>query len=460
MKRSCRPIALAAALLATGGIRAAGAAGIEHPDVGTVAIGRGGAYAADPYDGLALQYNPAGFAAQGGLRLTVDAKLSRQALEFAPASGEPAVENGAAPFFAPGGVISYGMGRVGPLSGLTFALGGVGPSAIGKLSFPTTGAQRYALNSSDYFIAYYSGAVAASYSTWLSAGLTFQLAKGTAKFSQAVWSGNAPGTDPALDAVASVDVASGFIPTGVAGVTVRPLRRLAVGLSYRPRFRFEADGSLTTQLPPAAQALGAHQEGTATGFVVPFPDLIRLGVQYLVGERLHVEGDVVHERWSVLRTIDIQPQGITVVSDNFGVTKTLPDIILQKNFEDSWSFRAGADFVLLPRRLLIRGGYLHETSAIPSSTVSVDFGNWQRNAVSVGASIQVAGVILDLAYAHHFLDTQTVSNSQVVQVVTPCLDPGCTDTPPTVVGNGVYSGALDVFSLSVRVALDELRARP
>jgi hypothetical protein len=47
-----------------------------------------------------------------------------------------------------------------------------------------------------------------------------------------------------------------------------------------------------------------------------------------------------------------------------------------------------------------------------------------------------------------------------VQVVSPCLTPGCTDPAPTVIGNGTYDASLDVFSLAIRVALDARRASP
>src|SRR5437016_2854128 len=83
------------------------AAGVEHPDLGTIALGRGGAYAADPMDGLALQYNPAGFANQRGLRVTVDANLSWQRLSFTPAGGGPSAANDAPPFVEPGGAVSF-----------------------------------------------------------------------------------------------------------------------------------------------------------------------------------------------------------------------------------------------------------------------------------------------------------------------------------------------------------------
>jgi long-subunit fatty acid transport protein len=376
-------------------------------------------------------------------------------LTFTPASGQPAVSNDGAPFVAPAFVASYGLGRVGPLAGLTFALGATGPSAIGKLSYPAAGAQRYALISSDTTIAYLSFGAAATLARWLDVGLTFQLVKGTATFTQAVWSGEAPGTDPGLDTTAHVDVTSPFIPTGVLGVTARPSPRVAIGLSYRPRFTFEGAGMLMTDLEasPTARAIGARQQGTSASFVLPMPDIVRAGVLVRPRARWLVEADVVLERWSTLRALEIRPHDITITS-NVGPPTALSRIAFQKDFEDALSVRVGGEYELAPDRLVVRAGYLHETSAVPLASTSVAFPNWQRDVVSVGASVSIPGtpVAIDVAYAHHFLPTRAVSQSAIVQVVTPCLTSGCSDPPPTVVGNGSYAASLDVFSLAVRVA--------
>ncbi len=452
------------------------AAGIEHPDIGTIAIGRGGAYAAAPSDGLAMQYNPAGFASQHGWRLTLDANLSWQALSFAPADGGATVSNSAGAFLVGAPIVSYGFGRVGPLSALTVAAGFTTPSAIGKETYPGTrppmpplpvgqAGQRYALINSDYFIIYYSAAIAASYKDWLSAGVTLQLVHGSAKFSQAVWSGSGPGTDPFQDSVANVDVSSDWIPTAVFGVSVRPVPKLVpklvLGLSYRPRFDFLAHGTLTTNLDSSAAAVGTTVVGNSTDFFLRFPDVIRFGAQYVINSRLLVEADVVAELWSELHTIEIRPRDIHIVTSGFNTDRTLNTIVFQKDYQDSVSVRVGADYDLLPKRLTVRAGYLHETSAIPLKSVSVDFGNWQRDVVSVGATVHfLGGLTLSAAYAHHFISDQTVTNSQVVQVVTPCVTMGCTDPAPSVVGNGVYKASLDVASLSLGVTLDDFRPRP
>lgn len=448
-------------LLAAGGARMALAAGVEHPDLGTVGLGRAGAFAANPYDGFALEYNPAGFADQRGFHFTLAASWSWQGLTFAPAGGAASVSNDAPPFLEPGGAVSYGFGPVGPLRGLTVAFGAVGPSAIGKESYDPAGPQRYALISTDFFIVYYSAAVAAKLTSWLSAGVTLQLVHGTARFSQAVYSGPVPGTAPAYDTIANVDVSNGAAPTGVFGVTVRPSARVVVGASYRPHFTFDANGSLTTVLPPAAMMNGVQKpDGTAAEFLLTLADVLRLGTEVTVTPRLVVEGDVVVERWNPLKTIEIHPQGITVTNTGIipPLTKPLPNIVFPKDFETSVSVRVGGEYALIPARLTVRGGYLHETSAIPLSSTNVDFGNWDRDMVAVGASftfpLQGVPLTVDVAYAHHFLSTRTVTSSTATQVVTPCLLPGCTDTQPTVVGNGTYSGALDVLALSLRLALD------
>jgi long-subunit fatty acid transport protein len=208
-------------------------------------------------------------------------------------------------------------------------------------------------------------------------------------------------------------------------------------------------------LPKTAQAVGAFQTGDAARFLLPMPDVVRAGVLVRPTPRWLVEADVVVERWSTLGALQLLPNGITIESPNLGTApKPLPPIVLPHNYEDAWSVRLGAEREVVPGRFTARAGVLRETSAVPLASTSIDFPNWERTAVSVGASVAIPGtpVTVDLAYAHHFLPARTVSNSVVAQVVTPCLTPGCTDPAPTVVGNGRYEASLDVVSISTRLA--------
>lgn len=454
----------AAVIAATAWATVASAAGIEYPDNGTIAIGRGGANAANPSDGLAFQYNPAGLAQQRGWNILLDVRESWQQLRFASTSlAGPAVENNAPPFLGPSAAISYGLGKVGPFSELTFALGATGPSSIGKSRFPSDGVQRYAIDSTNYFIAFYSAAVSAGIGDWLRFGVTGQLAHGDASFTQAVYSGLESGHDPKADSEATFSGVSGWIPTGVFGLTLLPRKDIAVGLSWRPAIRFAAPGHLDTKVA-AAFAAGSGQVGNDAELHLAFADVVRAGIAWDVDPRLQVEVDAVYERWSVMKEIRISTPNIRVYTpfspfvDGKPQTQQLPDIVFPHNFQDTWSGRFGAEYKALPDRLTVRGGYLFETSAVPSQYVSVDFGNWGRHVGSVGTSVRVfTGAWLDLAYAHHFVATQVITDSKIEQKQTPYPPiPGGTPPKPEIVGNGTYTASMDIVSISLRLALGSL----
>lgn len=433
------------------------AAGAEYPDNGTLSIGRGGAWAANPTDGLALTYNPAGLAQQHGLKLTLDARLSQQNVKFTSTSikGDP-VENSAPLFLGPTVALSYGMGALGPLSEATIAAGVNGPSAIGIVKYPNAGVQRYNVNSTDYFIGFYSLAVAAGYGDWLRFGITGQLAHGEATFDQAVYSSaTSSGSDPNDDTIATFSGKNGVQPNAIIGVTVLPTPQIAIGLSWRPSLKFAADGTLKTVAPKWAQE-SSKQVGDEAQLQLTFADVVRLGLQYKPNTNWDVEFDAVYERWSVLKEVRVHIINMTVVAahDPDKPIK-VPDIVFPHDYVDTISLRMGADYTLMPERLTVRGGYLYESSAAPTKYVSLDFPNWQRHVVSVGASIKLYGAWLDLAFAHHFVQTQVVTDSAVVQQQTPPVLP-LPQPKPIVVGNGTYEASMNIGSVALRVPFGSL----
>ncbi len=434
-------------------------AGLEHPDNGAIAVGRAGAYAANPEGAVALQYNPAGFASfPQGWTVALEAKLVDQNIRYTD-TNNASVENQAPLFLAPGGVVAYNFGEVGPFSSVTWALGALGPSAVGKVSYDPEGPQRYALIDSNYFIAFASSAVAFSISDWFQAGLTFQLAAGSAKFSKKAYAGSKAGYDPRFDALATVDV-SGAAPTAVLGVTVKPVKGLAIGASFRPSFTWKGEGTLTTELPASSSWIDAQREGDAALLSFNFPTVARFGVAYDILDSLTAEADFVYEGWSSMQSVDVVPQGITVTSALMdGVKKPLDNIKIDRRYTDAWSARIGLDYRVIPERLVLRTGYVYETSAIPDITIGVDNANWGRQGLGVGASVKLFGAWLDVAYGHHFIPTQEVTESVITQTVTPCLlGQDCKNTEASSIGNGTYEGSFDIFAVAIRVPFSGLES--
>ena len=433
-------------------------AGLEFPDNGAMAMGRGGAVAASPDGAMALQYNPAGLAKRKGFHLDVEYKLSNMNVTYTPNTSEAAVSNNGGIFPAPAGMLAYGFGQVGPFSNLTIGAGGYGPSSIGVVDYPVEGAQRYALIDSDYFIAMATASVAVAWEDWLDVGFNMQMATGRAKFRKAVYSGvveyvTAYGAD--YDSVSTVDV-SGSSPLWLAGVTLRPMDKLSIGLSYRPQFNFEGDGTLTTEISALGQALGVKANGDKASMVVPFPQVARLGILYQLAKDCLVEADFVYEGWSAMQSIDVVPDGIKLVRGT--LEKDLPTIQIVRMYRDAWSARVGGDWGVIPDRLTLRGGYIYETSAIKQNYTSVDNANWGRNAIGLGLSVNLWGAWLDLGYSHHFIPSRTLTNAKHEQTVSPCLtSTTCEDLEPAIIGNGTYEGSFDVFGLAVRMPFSELR---
>ncbi|MBI5609201.1 MAG: outer membrane protein transport protein, partial [Deltaproteobacteria bacterium] len=243
-------------------------------------------------------------------------------------------------------------------------------------------------------------------------------------------------------------------PAFVLGATVLPTKTLAIGLSWRPRVDFAADGTLKTVSPDWAKTL-ATQIGDTAQLQLKFADVVRLGVQWQPRPEWQVEADAVYEGWSALKEIRIHTSNITVKSVS-GDSKPVPDIVFPHEFKDTISFRLGGEHELLHDRLRLRAGYLFESSAVPSKHVSVDFANWQRHVASIGASVQAFGAWLDVAYAHHFVETQTITDSAVEQKLTPSLMSDMPPPKPQIVGNGVYEAGMDIVSLALRVPFRSL----
>src|SRR5262249_48422624 len=91
-----RGAVIVATLLATARVVYAG--GLELPDNGTEALGRGGAFTAKADDATALQYNVAGLARQRGTRVLLDGNLLLSTLDFQRSGVYPDSQSGATPW--------------------------------------------------------------------------------------------------------------------------------------------------------------------------------------------------------------------------------------------------------------------------------------------------------------------------------------------------------------------------
>lgn len=211
--------------------------------------------------------------------------------------------------------------------------------------------------------------------------------------------------------------------TGVGGhfgVLVTPHERVSVGLRYLTRVTLDYEGEATFEqhltgiilppenplclalpgcdpsqplpLDPTLAALGIFDgplaDGTATTSIT-MPDQLQVGVAVRARPDLTILADVQWMNWSVFDEILL----------DFANPAT-PDRVLEENYEDTWGFRAGFDWIA-DERWTLRGGYLYHQAAAPDETVTPLLPEAARNEVTAGVGLRVSPrATLDIAYQY------------------------------------------------------------
>ena len=141
-------VAAIALTMLLGRSKPAHAGGMEIPDHGTEALGRGGAFTAKADDPSALHHNVAGLAQQRGTRFLLNANIARSSLAFQRAGTYPGTPGDPATPWAgrsfpraenQGGLVALPVVAITSDFGLpwaTFALGTFPPSTIGGRVYP------------------------------------------------------------------------------------------------------------------------------------------------------------------------------------------------------------------------------------------------------------------------------------------------------------------------------------
>ncbi len=459
--------------LALLGAGRAAASGEGIPDLGTEALGEGSAQIASPRNLSALWLNPAGLAGVTDVQLQFDFRLPWHRVQFQRLDADGGNREGFEPVANAGGVA---LTAAAPLCGIAWPLHALPfPSTIALGGFPFNGATGYqypdprALAAAGYTSTQIEQAAPQRYSSilsaskiyvaaaafsirpldWLDLGAELQLANASFGSTQAVASGVIGGEDPDFDAVLDIHAHDYLRPSGAFGLTVRLPEGLAIGLSYQLPYRFHASGNLGATLSQTLQELGADLEGSQANISLTLPWYLRGGIRFSrPAWEVELAGTV--DGWSTLDNIRISSQGIYVV---LGGKKTaLPTLILPQQLTNAGSARLGGELHLgaitsWGQGLTVRAGLLYESSAVPEERQNVSLPNWARASVSIGATYELSRYSIAVAWAHFIQPDRDVFDSTVKQTV---ALPG---NAPTVVGDGIYSSQLDLFSLSLGVKL-------
>ncbi|MCA9514698.1 MAG: outer membrane protein transport protein [Myxococcales bacterium] len=454
-----------AALGALSGLApAAHAAGFYVPERGARALSMGGAFIAGADDMNAQWLNPAALTRlSDDLNLYLDVGLIFASRSFdrqddpevtrkdpAYASGFPTVENEGPPFVDP----SLGVATHFGLDDFVFALGAYGPYA-GTNEWPEDGPQRYSLINLNALELFIQASVAWRVSDELAVGVGLQWV--FTDITQRLQISSYPGAfgwaeAQDMDTLAEVKVKDVFSPSANFGLLVTPVPALDIGLSVQLPVSVEATGTVETRTPSNYYFKDVTVTGDAMKVSLDFPPMFRLGVRVHDGDLWSAELAAVYEMWSVMDGIVVAPGDGGVQFDNvpgIGSYRVRPfDIRLEH--DDSFSLRLGG-FVRLAPVVTLRAGAFYEKSPIKDRFMSVLVFDNDKAGGTLGATLDLGAVEIDLALAYVKLFERTVTDSEKYQV-NPLYDEDAApygEAGPHVVGNGTYEGSYFMVSTAL-----------
>lgn len=463
-------------------------AGFYIADIGARGMARAGAFVANPDSLLAVHYNPAGLSLLKGLHFEVSGALVSMNSEFdrscpcvdpahpdaaaldasLEANFEPARTN--TPLVTPFAAIGYGF----EFLDLTIAAAFYGP-ASGRHNFgelpPTTAPsyptrvlqepQRYRVMDVANIEANGNLSVALRPLPTLLPGLrlggSLLIYATSSNHALNLWTNfesfvSAP-EDPRFD----VPVVFTMDPTTAVnwalGASYEVIEGLSLGASFRAGRTIRGRGKIAAGLPrflidpdTGEALLGAKIEGEEADVETKVAPIVRAGIQYAMPDVFKAEATFVWEGWSVHQNITLRPDNVRVTFQDTEVV--LPELVIQRQWRDTYSLRFGGELNLWEPWIGIQAGYYYEPSAIPDYRVDAARIDLEKHGVSLGLSTQFYGITVRVSGMFIQL-TETVVSDSEVQLTRTFDPPVGSDEFVTTVSNGRFSGRYFIGALSL-----------
>ncbi len=186
------------------------------------------------------------------------------------------------------------------------------------------------------------------------------------------------------------------------GLLWRPVEQWSFGVSYRSRIKIKVDdGDADLMVSQKAQdVLGLPSHVNTDGSTdLTLPDTWSFAVAWRPTKKLTFELDVDRFGWSSYDELTLDFEDETVLHD-----ETLP-----KDWENTWTFRFGAQYAVNDN-LDLRAGYAYDNTPVPDDTLGPDLPDSDRHNVTLGLGWHNEHGALDLAYMAVLFKDRSVSN--------------------------------------------------
>ena len=346
----------------------AGAAGLSTTESSAVAMGAGGTGTARSSDAAAGYYNPAAVTGEAGFRLSLGAVLASARLEASNEAFNASTDSGLA--FPPNAHLSWSNDMFAAGASFTIPFGS-------SVRWKDDWERRFDVQEASFTVrrisAFFGGKIGP---VSIAAGPFVDLA--TLETRRAIDFIEAEGS-------AKLETtATGF--GGHAGVFVRAVDSLDIGLTYRSRAKLSFAGFADFSVPAELSGRAFDQAITAE---VTLPDRIALGAVWRLNKEIELAADFEVYLWNTFDALVI----------DFAEEAT-SDVTQARDWSPTFVPRLGGSYAVLDW-LTVRAGAFIDPSPTPSNTAGPSSPDSTRLGVALGASAQLPwGIDVALAYQH------------------------------------------------------------
>lgn len=186
------------------------------------------------------------------------------------------------------------------------------------------------------------------------------------------------------------------------GLLWKPIDKVSIGVAYRSEIELDFDGDADYLMTPYGQAV--HAQPSATYGVkaeteITLPETWSFAVAWMPTERLTLECDADYFGWSSYDSLDIY----------FAETDVLRDSLNEKDWNDVWAYRFGAQYALT-ESFDLRVGYTRDNSPVPDATMGPELPDSDRNNYTFGVGYHTERAVIDFAYMWVDFDDRKVDN--------------------------------------------------
>lgn len=378
-------------------------------------MAQGGAFVARASDPSAIFFNPAGIAYLKGLNIMAGTTMVLPLVSFRGPSNfntnqETKMNN--IVFLPSNAYVTYSMEN-----GLSFGLGffnpyglGVewGESWVGKAITTKSTVQTFYFNPT---VSYRFGDPTGFNG---SVGVGFDYVLGTVLLRKRI-----PNFDP--QPTIALETSKPGTGTGFsAGILVKPVEGVSVGVSYRSPTKIDFNG--TAKIDGASAAVQPLFPGGDATTSIKLPATLFAGVAVKPIENLELEADYQFTGWSSYDKLEI---------DFAQETSAQKDQSYPKNYEDVFMIRLGAEYTMGDMQL--RAGYIFDKSPVPDASLEPLLPDANRNDLSFGLGYKLTpNWTIDVSYMMVLFNQRTT-------------DPGVTMNK----FDGTYNSTAHLFAIDI-----------